>query len=272
MTTHAIDLPRYLRRIGWEGAAPTVSTDSLDTIARLHTASIPFENLNPFLGLSVSLELADIERKLVDESRGGYCFEQNRLLAEVLGTIGFEVDCLAARVLWGQPEDAITMRSHMVLKVHTPEGPRVADVGFGGNSLSASLALEDGLSQATPHGSYRVVRRGEQWSVQALVKDEWTTMYRFDLQPQHPVDYEAPNHYTATHPKSHFTTSLTCAIALPGRRLTLRNREFGIHPVGGETQRRELTQASEILDVFESQFGLRVSALDSLTERLNSLA
>ena len=269
--THAIDLSRYLRRIGWEGAAPTVSTSSLDAIARRHTASIPFENLNPFLGLPVSLDLADIERKLVDESRGGYCFEQNRLLAEVLGAIGFEVDCLAARVLWGQPEDTVTMRSHMVLKVHTPEGPRLADVGFGSNSLSASLALEDGLEQSTPHGSYQFIRRGENWFARALVQGDWTTLYRFDLQPQHAVDYEAPNHYTATHPKSHFTSSLICALALPGRRLTLRNREFGIHPMGGETERRELPGAEAIRDVLEQQFSIHVPEPSLLLERLATL-
>jgi N-hydroxyarylamine O-acetyltransferase len=269
--THAIDLPRYLRRIGWEGAAPSVSAESLDRIARLHTASIPFENLNPFLGLPVSLALEDIERKLVEESRGGYCFEQNRLLAEVLGAFGFEVECLAARVLWGQPESAITLRSHMVLKVHAPDGPRLADVGFGGNSLSASLLLEDGLTQATPHGSYRALRRGDDWFVQALVHGEWSTMYRFDLQPQHAVDYEAPNHYTSTHPKSHFTTSLTCAIALPGRRLTLRNRELGIHPVGAETERRLLTSSEAIRDVLEQEFSIRIPHAVPLLDRLDAL-
>jgi len=269
--THAIDLSRYLRRIGWEGAAPTASTASLDAIARLHTATIPFEDLNPFLGLPVSLELADIERKLVDESRGGYCFEQNRLLAEVLGAIGFEVECLAARVLWGQPDDTITMRSHMVLKVHTPDGPRLADVGFGSNSLSASLALEDGLAQATPHGTYQLARRGDTWFSRVQVQGEWTTLYRFDLQAQHPVDYEAPNHYTATHPKSHFTTNLICALAQPGRRLTLRNREFGIHPVGGESERRELTSNEAIREVIEQEFSIRVPDVSLLMERLAKL-
>jgi len=269
--THAIDLSRYLHRIGWEGAPPIMSIESMDAIARLHTASIPFENLNPFLGLPVSLDLADIERKLVDESRGGYCFEQNRLLAEVLGTIGFEVECLAARVLWGQPEDTVTMRSHMVLKVHTPDGPRLADVGFGSNSLSASLALEDGLAQATPHGSYQLVRRGENWFARALVQGDWTTLYRFDLQPQHAVDYEAPNHYTATHPKSHFTTGLICARALPGQRLTLRNREFGIHPVGGKSERREMTSNEEIREVIEHQFSIRVPDAGLLMKRLAAL-
>jgi N-hydroxyarylamine O-acetyltransferase len=68
------DLDAYLERIGLDGRP---------SIARVHRAdlmSIPFENLDPHRGLPVSLELEDLERKLVSERRGGYCFERNLLL------------------------------------------------------------------------------------------------------------------------------------------------------------------------------------------------
>src|SRR5213593_335985 len=97
--THAMDLAAYLQRIGWTGrVAP--DRPSLQALAAHHAAAIPFENLDPLLGLPVALDLPSLEAKLVHAGRGGYCFEHNTLFAEVLTQIGFEVTRLAARVLW----------------------------------------------------------------------------------------------------------------------------------------------------------------------------
>jgi N-hydroxyarylamine O-acetyltransferase len=64
---------------------------------RAHLTSIPFENLDPWSGRPVSLDLVDVERKLVAERQGGYCFEQNLLLAAALEQLGYEVELLLAR-------------------------------------------------------------------------------------------------------------------------------------------------------------------------------
>jgi N-hydroxyarylamine O-acetyltransferase len=72
------DLDAYLERIGLEGRP------SIAQVHRAHLTSIPFENLDPHQGLPVSLEVEDLERKLVSERRGGYCFEQNLLLKAAL--------------------------------------------------------------------------------------------------------------------------------------------------------------------------------------------
>lgn len=53
------DLDAYVQRIGLSGRP------GLAELHRAHVASIPFENLDPHSGLPVSLELADIQRKLV---------------------------------------------------------------------------------------------------------------------------------------------------------------------------------------------------------------
>ena len=66
-----LDLDAYLARIGLEGRP------SFAEVHRAHVTSIPFENLDPYCGIPVSLALEDLERKLVSERRGGYCFEQN---------------------------------------------------------------------------------------------------------------------------------------------------------------------------------------------------
>ena len=111
-----IDPGAYLRRVGWsDPVAADLAT--LRGLAMAHVASIPFANLDPLQGLPVELGLAALQRKLVDEGRGGYCFEQNLLFEAVLREIGFDVTGLIARVLWGHPEDAQTPQTHMLLRV-----------------------------------------------------------------------------------------------------------------------------------------------------------
>jgi N-hydroxyarylamine O-acetyltransferase len=266
----SLDLDAYFRRIGSDAAVvPDLAT--LRALVAAHAATIPFENLNPFLGLPVDLELAAVQRKLVHEGRGGYCFEQNLLLGEVLRTIGFEVTNLAARVLWNQPEDAVTARSHMLLRVELEGGSWLVDVGFGGMTLTGALQLVPQVEQATPHEPFRLLLCEDDWYMQARLPAGWKTLYRFDLQQQYPIDYRAANYFLSTHPESHFVTGLTAARAEPGRRLALRNREFAIHAINAESTRRTLRSAIEIREVLENEFLIQLPRHPELDHRLDSL-
>jgi N-hydroxyarylamine O-acetyltransferase len=253
----SIDLHAYLERLGLrQPVAPDLQT--LRAIITAHVARIPFENLDPFLGISPALDITSVQNKLVRDHRGGYCFEQNRLLSDGLRAIGFQATDLAARVLWGQPEDAITARTHMLLRVETEGKSWLADVGFGGNTPTGPLQLVPDVEQATPHEPFRLIRRDHNdWRLQLFAADAWQTLYRFDLQPQFPADYRIGNYWTSTNPDSHFVTGLTAARAPAGRRLTLRNRQFAEY-VGGATTRRTLATAAEIRAVLQDEFLIRL--------------
>ena len=267
----SIDLQAYLERIGLrQPVAPDLQT--LRTIITAHVATIPFENLDPFLGISPELDIASVQRKLVHDGRGGYCFEQNRLLSDALRAIGFQVTDLAARVLWGQPEDAITARTHMLLRVEVEGKLWLADCGFGGNTPTGPLQLVADVEQATPHESFRLIRRDDgDWRLQLFAADAWQTLYRFNLQPHYPADYRVSNYWTSTNPDSHFVTGLTAARAPAGRRLALRNRQFTEHVAGGTSTRRSLTTAAEIRNVLQSEFLIRWPQNPKLDERLARL-
>src|SRR5262249_5055755 len=92
----------YLGRIGVaEPLAPTA-----ETLRRLHVAhreTLLFENLTIQSGGAISVTLEDIERKFLDERRGGYCFEHNTLFAAALGELGFDVSACLGRVRRGPP-------------------------------------------------------------------------------------------------------------------------------------------------------------------------
>jgi N-hydroxyarylamine O-acetyltransferase len=254
-----IDASAYFDRIGYQGPVkPTLSV--LQELHRLHPAAIPFENLDPFLNRPVDLDLGAIRRKLIEDGRGGYCFEHNLLFMEVLGTIGFEVSGLAARVLWNQPEDTITPRSHMLIRVELDGRTWLADVGFGGLTLTGPLVLEPGLEQQTPHERFRVVEADGYYRMQAHAGGAWRTLYRFDLQPQFPVDYAVSSYYLSTNPASHFRSNLICARALPGRRLALLNNRLTTHHGDGRTERAEFADPAELADALASGFGIALTS------------
>src|SRR6476469_2258009 len=194
-----IDLDAYFQRIGYSGdCSPRLTT--LQAIHQRHSQTIAFENLNSLLKQPVLLDLASVQQKLINEGRGGYCFEQNSLLRAVLLALGFQVKNLAARVLLNLPSGTIAPRSHMVLWVNIDGEPYIADAGFGGLTLTAPLALTPDIEQPTSHEPFRLIAADRSYIMQAYIKQEWKSLYRFDLQEQELHDYEVSNWYVSNHP------------------------------------------------------------------------
>lgn len=269
-----MNIDAYLQRIGYAGTREP-NRAVLAQIVREHAQSIAFENLGAFLGIGVSLDPLDVERKLVHDGRGGWCFEQNLLLGNALRALGYEVTDLAGRVLWGRPADAITARTHRLLLVR--EGGRhwLADVGFGAQTMTGVLDLHSEAAQQTTHEPFRLrPLGGGERLLESQIAGEWKPLCRFDLQPQLPVDFEAANYQLAHDPASHFTQSLVVSRVAANGRHVLRNRELGFHRIGGDTTRRELVTPGEVLDALRDVFGLRLDAATqaALTTRLEAQA
>ncbi|SMF09584.1 N-hydroxyarylamine O-acetyltransferase [Tistlia consotensis] len=264
------DLDAYLARIGWSGPlAPDRAT--LAGLIAKHTAAIAFENLDPFLGKAIDLSPGAVEHKLVGDGRGGYCYEHNLLFRRVLAALGFQAGGLAARVLWGRPEGTLSPRSHMLLQVELEGATWLADVGFGGLTVTAPLRLEAGPAQPTPHERFRLSEAGGEWTLEAEVAGGWRPLYRFDLQRQHDLDYAASSWFLSTNPGSPFVTGLMVARAAPDRRLTLRDRSFALHRPGAGSERRTLGSAAELRAVLSGDFGIALPDHADLDRRLDSL-
>jgi N-hydroxyarylamine O-acetyltransferase len=249
-----IDLDSYLRRIGYSGPRePTLVT--LRALHALHPRAIPFENLDTLSGVPVRLDLDSLQRKLVHGRRGGYCFEHNTLFREVLEALGFEVMALAARVVWDRPAGA---RTHMLLLVRLgPEDLYLADVGFGGLTLTAPLRFpEIDASQVTPHEGFRVGAGNGYFEIAASIREEWKPLYRFSLEPQLPIDIELLNHYVVSHADSPMKGRLVVARVAVGRRFGLGNGVLREHRVDGMTDERRMGSVAELREVLRTTFGI----------------
>jgi N-hydroxyarylamine O-acetyltransferase len=262
-----LDLEAYFQRIGYDGErTPTLTT--LQAIHARHVTTIPFENLTPLLRQPVRLDLASLQHKLVQSGRGGYCFEHNLLLRAVLYALGFQVTGLAARVRWNVPDELVTARGHMLLRVELDEQTYLADVGFGGLTLTTPLALTLDQAQPTPHEPFRIIADGDGYLMQAQLGQAWKSLYHFDLQQQFLPDYEVTSWYLSNHPNSHFVTSLMAARPDTACRYALRNNQLTIHHLHGDTERRILSTVAELRAALEACFQIRLPTTPDLDPAL----
>ena len=251
----SIDLPRYLARIELPDTSGT-DPKTLRAIHLAHATHIPFENVDVLLGKPIRLDLPSLYKKLIDERRGGYCFEQNTLLAAALEAMGFEVHRLLARV---HPENGREHpRTHMVLEVVADGRSWMADVGFGAWGLLEPIALCEGESRQHAW-AYRLRPDGDEWRLAAQQAGRWRDLHTFSRQPQLPVDFEPANFYTSAPPESIFRRMLIVQRTLPERRYMLRDREL-IVTTADSSDRRVLNDDDELLQTLADCFNLRLEA------------
>ncbi|ACH37337.1 arylamine N-acetyltransferase [Citrifermentans bemidjiense Bem] len=263
-----MDIDLFLQRIGLQ-SLPDSPMKRLRALYAAMTKTVPFENVAVMEGKSISLEPGDIFAKVVEQGRGGYCFELNGLLAHLLEQFGYRIERLIGRV-WasGAPAPLLT---HMTLRVFVEDRPYLCDVGFGGGTLREPLPWVTGAVAIQGPDRFRLdaTDNGETM-LSRLVDAEWKNMYSLLPCPVRSQDYIPANHYTSTHPNSHFTQGLVAALVTDSGRVTLRDRLFRTVGAEGETE-RELTTFDEVVQVLGQEFGLRNLDLAALQSRLSYL-
>ncbi len=253
-------LKEYLDRIGFTGT-PEADLGTLRRIQQLHIVAIPFENLNPLMHIPVELDEEAIFVKIVRKHRGGYCFEHNMLLQDVLKSIGYSVRGLLGRA--GQ-EPASVGRTHMILLVTLEGKDYLVDVGYGGLVPTGPLLLEPDIVQTTPNEDYRIIRFDGEYRLEMNLHGHWKRLYEFDLRTQLFQDFYVANWYTSTSPACSFTHTLVAARSEQGARYTLKDYELSIYRPDKDVEKRKLTSTGEVRAVLESIFKIDMSELPEL--------
>ena len=237
-----MDIKAYFHRIGLE--MPEDLTPNSALLRQLHLAhctTVPYENLDMIRGIPTSLEEDALFHKIVEEGRGGLCFELNGSFGNLLRALGYQVTDYAARYLRG--ESTLPMRRHRVLKVEATDGIWLCDVGIGEVCQREPVKLEEGLVQEQFGETYKLEKEDFLgWVLWDLYKGSWRKFYSFTEEPQLEVDYIAPNFYCEQHPESPFNKKEMFAVkTLEGRKTLDGNlyKEF----CNGSVIAKELTDA-----------------------------
>ena len=265
-------IAEYFRRVSYTG--PTDPTlDVLAALVASHNRSIPFENLDPLMGIPVvDLEPEALFDKLVRRRRGGYCFEQNGAMAYVLSQLGFGVDVLGGRVVWMNTSGELPAQTHQALAVTVPgeDGRYLVDVGFGGQTLSSPIRLETDAVQQTRHEPYRIRPHDDGLILESEIREKWEPLYMFSTRPFPMIDRQVGSWYVSTYPESHFVYGLTAALITDDARWNLRGRNLAIHRKG-ESERIRFDTAAQVVEALTDRFGIDLTGLGDVEARVNEV-
>lgn len=249
-----MNIDAYLRRINYTGTPePTVRT--LRELHIAHLFNVPFENLDNHLGREIVLDEGKLVSKIVNERRGGICYELNGAFAGLLRELGFEVAMLSAGVAreeggFDPPFD------HMTLMVRLKQR-WLADVGFG-DSFREPLLLDSRVEQMQNGDAYRIVdAEDEHLILERREGESWKPQYRFTLQPYGLSDFAEMCRYHQTSPESPFTQRRTCSRATPDGRITVTGMRL-ITTERGQRNERELADTKAYIAVLREHFDVKL--------------
>ena len=198
-------IDRYLRRIRFSEAI-ALSGESLSGLQKAHLAAIPYENLDILNGIPLSVDPTVIYKKVIDNLRGGFCFELNGLFSELLTSLGFKVTSYLSRFLYNRPEE-LPIPTHRVLKVECEDGAFIADVGTFVDAPHMALRFAKKVVQSDGFQSYMYKEDpvlGQVLYQQDKETGKWKKFYSFMEYPFTHNDFAASSFYTEKHPDSRF--------------------------------------------------------------------
>ncbi|MGP3973134.1 arylamine N-acetyltransferase family protein [Streptomyces sp. 8N114] len=283
-----LDLEAYLARLGYEGErAPTLET--LRALHRAHVLSVRWDNLDSFLYRSVSLDLADLQDKLVRRGRGGYCYEHATLYAAALERLGFRFTALSGRVQLGA--EKILPATHAMMLVSIDGRRWLSDVGFGSSPLAPIELVEGGdggdggnggnASEVTIEGRPFLLRRTEitpgadGWALyQPDAQGGWMVRHNFTENPQYPVDYQVGNHFIASSDHSPFNRRPFLQRIRPDRTDQLDGLTWTTTAAGSaEPDEKRTVEPHELPKLLSDTFGVELSLEEAelLVERVQQL-
>jgi N-hydroxyarylamine O-acetyltransferase len=221
-----VDVEVYLRRIAYAGPREP-SLEVLRGLHLCHVLAVAFENSSVLRGEPIVLDGPRLVRKIVDDGRGGFCYELNGAFAELLHALGFDVQLMPGR-FWSD-EGLGPPFEHLCLRVTIDGAPFLVDVGAG-FSFVEPLRLAVGEQQTDPNGRFRIVVPADdttQLEVHWLHRDgSWRPHYRFEPRRADLSEFAATCEWLRTSAESPFTKGWRCARALPNGYATLDIRHL----------------------------------------------
>jgi len=258
-------LSRYLERIGYSGnVKPSVAT--LAALQEAHVHAVPFENLDVQLGHATSIGVEEAYEKIVGNTRGGWCYEQNGLFGWALAEIGFDVTRIAASVMREQ-KGAVSAASHLCLLVTAPDSDSryLSDVGFGG-SMIRPVPLEEAAYDQEP---FKIGLERLDDLYWRYWEDLGGGKFSFDFldEPACELSLASKCTFLQSDPASTFVLSLVAQQRSAGEHRMLRGRVLSVASERG-TEKKILSSSAELVETLRQEFRLDVHGVAALWPKI----
>jgi len=251
----------YLTRIGLGGERLRVDAASLRILQRSHLLAVPFENLDIHWKCPIIVDAGKFYDKIVDEKRGGFCYELNGAFNELLISLGFETRLVSARVFNGTHHGL--EYDHAAIIVTIGEDEYLADVGFGDFTAEPlRFVLDEEQRDAT--GMF-VIRPfgGDYLEAARQDGDAWKSEYIFKDIARDLSEFAEMCDFQQYSPDSHFTKGKICSIMTATGRKTLTDKVF-IVTTGTERTEVPVGSEEEFERILSREFGINKSSDSAL--------
>ncbi len=250
-----MDTEKYLRRLGIEITDILANAESLKFLQKQHLLNVPFENLDIHWKRRILLDTNAFYKKIVEEKRGGFCYELNGLFCELLNKIGFPSRMVSARVADGKG-DFSGEYDHMAILTKIDGADFLVDVGFG-DFTAEPLKLILDIAQKDETGEFLVKKRDDEYfEVAKKDGDEWKGEYLFKDSARDLAEFTAMCNFHQTSPESHFTQGKVCSLMLENGRKTLTDKQF-IETKNGERRETEVNSEEEFNALLAREFSIK---------------
>ncbi len=241
----------YLARIGLEPDDLEVNDETLRILQRKHLLSVPFENLDIHWKRPIVLDVEKFYAKVVEEKRGGFCYELNGLFNELLLSLGFKTRLISARVFNGT--DHGPEFDHAAIIVTIGDDEYLSDVGFG-DFTAEPLRYGLGAEQQDEAGIF-VIRRFDYEYLEVAKKDdgEWKSLYIFRDIARNLSEFVEMCDFQQYSPESHFKKGKVCSILTDGGRKTLTEKKM-IVTIGNMKDEKVVGSEKEFYELLNNEF------------------
>ncbi len=217
---------------------PTV--DLLATLQLAHLNHVPFENLHVYHRRGPRTDIGWSYSKIVEQERGGWCFELNGSFVGLLRALGYDADHVSCQVFEDDRQDWGPDFDHLG-GIVTLDGSRwFVDVGFG-DACVFPILLEPGRRSAVPRDVEVALTPGHAILSDLMPRNEggtvWEPQLRVSYQPRTLDEFTARSAHLQTFPGLNWQEHpfATRALGDDGSRITLRRD--GAHDVDGVVYR-----------------------------------
>lgn len=247
-----MDTEKYLRRFGIEKSDISVNEESLRFLQKQHLLSVPFENLDIHWKRPILLDTEKFYRKIVEEKRGGFCYELNGLFCKLLNEIGFPSRMISARVHMGKGEFSAEY-DHMAIMTKIDGEEFLVDVGFGDFTVAPLKFIADD-EQQDENGMFSIIQIDyDQYEVQKKDIVGWKVEYKFKDFARDLAEFTEMCNFHQNSPESHFTRGKVCSLLLENGRKTLTDKKF-IETRNGEKHETEIHSEDEFNEILAREF------------------
>lgn len=242
-----MDKEKYLNRIKFSKSFEP-SLDALKGLQKTHLLHVPFENLDIHNNIPIELSIDRIFEKIVNQNRGGFCYELNGLFYELLITLGFDAKRVSARA-YDQNKGYGKEFDHFAIIVTINNTDYLTDVGFGEFTFEP-LELQLDVIQNDERGSYLIdTFENDYLRVNKIENGKSTPQYIFKNMKREFAEYEDMCHYHQTSPNSHFTAKRLISLPTENGRITITGNILKIKEFESirESEIRNETEFNELI-------------------------